>query len=239
MRETAQRWQDYFDKRAEQRRGQSGASLGDRVRAAEQADADPGASTERSKNLQTDGLLQRVPLHRQKKTVGFSQPADTLSPAELSPRLRDAPEMHTGTCHDPAYRLSRWETWAPRCAMNEHTDETSLYSYAPTVSLGSDVVQPRQRRLTMSRIPAALEVATAAAAALDRRIKTVGTRRSAALAAVPKRTPSASLRRMMVVLLLATAPASLFACSHSNGELQFGGNPFWQPPGHISDNGPN
>jgi hypothetical protein len=60
---------------------------------------------------------------------------------------------------------------------------------------------------------------------------------------IRKDTRSASIGRLIVLLLIATASTSLAACA-SWGDGDGGGGfamgaPFWQPPAHISDNRPN
>jgi predicted small secreted protein len=57
----------------------------------------------------------------------------------------------------------------------------------------------------------------------------------------PVRAPTSSIaiRRGLVTLLLVIASMSLAACAGGTGELQFGGQPFWKPPAHISDDRPN
>jgi hypothetical protein len=65
------------------------------------------------------------------------------------------------------------------------------------------------------------------------------TRNGKMMNSVRKNTCSASIRPMILVLVLAAASMSLAACADGNGGLQFGGAPLWQPPRHISDNRPN
>jgi hypothetical protein len=51
---------------------------------------------------------------------------------------------------------------------------------------------------------------------------------------------SAVVRLIIALSLLATISISLDACAgDGGGNLEFGGNPLWRPPAHISDDRPN